>query len=71
MSTLLEHFKNLLCSELIPDRFGWTGYTSSIHWMAPVASGLLTGVGIFLIFLQCFNYIVDCYPSLYVTLPFL
>ncbi|KGO56435.1 Major facilitator superfamily domain, general substrate transporter [Penicillium expansum] len=44
--------------------FGWTGYTSSIHWMAPVASGLLTGVGIFLIFLQCFNYIVDCYPSL-------
>ncbi|OQD71325.1 hypothetical protein PENPOL_c001G06087 [Penicillium polonicum] len=44
--------------------FGWTGYTSSIHWMAPVASGLLTGAGIFLIFLQCFNYIVDCYPSL-------
>ncbi|KAJ5129961.1 uncharacterized protein N7515_006000 [Penicillium bovifimosum] len=44
--------------------FGWTGYTSSIHWMAPVASGVLTGAGIFLIFLQCFNYIVDCYPSL-------
>ncbi|KAJ5943732.1 hypothetical protein N7516_003900 [Penicillium verrucosum] len=44
--------------------FGWTGYTSSIHWMAPIASGLLTGAGIFLIFLQCFNYIVDCYPSL-------
>lgn len=33
--------------------------------MAPVASGILTGAGIFLIFLQCFNYIVDCYPSLY------
>ncbi|CAG8140680.1 unnamed protein product [Penicillium olsonii] len=43
---------------------GWTGYTSTIHWMAPVASGILTGAGIFLIFLQCFNYIVDCYPSL-------
>ncbi|KAL5357104.1 MFS multidrug transporter [Aspergillus floccosus] len=44
--------------------FGWTGYTSSIHWMAPMASGLLTGFGIFCIFLQCFNYIVDCYPTL-------
>ncbi|KAF9894782.1 hypothetical protein FE257_004403 [Aspergillus nanangensis] len=44
--------------------FGWTGYTASIHWMAPVASGLLTGFGIFCIFLQCFNYIVDCYPTL-------
>ncbi|KAJ5981055.1 hypothetical protein N7481_008353 [Penicillium waksmanii] len=44
--------------------FGWTGYTSSIHWIAPVASGVFTGAGIFLIFLQCFNYIVDCYPAL-------
>ncbi|KAJ5467886.1 hypothetical protein N7475_005638 [Penicillium sp. IBT 31633x] len=44
--------------------FGWTGYTSSIHWIAPMASGILTGIGIFLIFLQCFNYIVDCYPTL-------
>ncbi|KAL4892022.1 MFS multidrug transporter [Aspergillus ambiguus] len=44
--------------------FGWTGYTASIHWIAPMASGLLTGFGIFCIFLQCFNYIVDCYPSL-------
>ncbi|PLB35330.1 MFS transporter [Aspergillus candidus] len=44
--------------------FGWTGYTASIHWMAPIASGLFTGAGIFLIFLQCFNYIVDCYPTL-------
>ncbi|CAI7602493.1 unnamed protein product [Penicillium bialowiezense] len=43
---------------------GWTGYTSTIHWMAPIASGIMTGAGIFLIFLQCFNYIVDCYPSL-------
>ncbi|KAJ5771432.1 uncharacterized protein N7511_003483 [Penicillium nucicola] len=46
--------------------FGWTGFTSSIHWIVPVTSGILTGAGIFLIFLQCFNYIVDCYPSLYV-----
>ncbi|KAH1545353.1 hypothetical protein KXX57_004648 [Aspergillus fumigatus] len=44
--------------------FGWTGYTSSIHWMVPISSGVLTGFGIFCIFLQCFNYIVDCYPTL-------
>lgn len=54
-------------SDWVLSRFGWTGYTSDIHWMAPVASGILTGAGIFLIFLQCFNYIVDCYPSLYGT----
>ncbi|CEN60690.1 Putative Synaptic vesicle transporter SVOP and related transporters [Aspergillus calidoustus] len=44
--------------------FGWCGYRADIHWMAPIASGLLTGFGIFCIFLQCFNYIVDCYPTL-------
>jgi len=47
-------------------RFGWTGFTSSIHWMVPIISGVFLGSGIFLIFLQCFNYIVDCYPALYV-----
>ncbi|KAK1139242.1 hypothetical protein N8T08_001172 [Aspergillus melleus] len=44
--------------------FGWAGYKASTHWMAPVSSGVLTGFGIFCIFLQCFNYIVDCYPTL-------
>ncbi|KAL4804998.1 major facilitator superfamily domain-containing protein [Aspergillus unguis] len=44
--------------------FGWAGYKSDVHWMAPVSSGVLTGFGIFCIFLQCFNYIVDCYPTL-------
>ncbi|KAL5340684.1 major facilitator superfamily domain-containing protein [Aspergillus crustosus] len=44
--------------------FGWCGYKPDIHWMAPIASGILTGFGIFCIFLQCFNYIVDCYPTL-------
>ncbi|KAL4978973.1 major facilitator superfamily domain-containing protein [Aspergillus desertorum] len=44
--------------------FGWCGYRDDIHWMAPVASGVLTGLGIFCIFLQCFNYLVDCYPTL-------
>ncbi|OJJ50345.1 hypothetical protein ASPZODRAFT_149690 [Penicilliopsis zonata CBS 506.65] len=44
--------------------FGWTGYTSSIHWMVPTAAGVFIGFGSFCIFLQCFNYIVDCYPTL-------
>ncbi|RAH85407.1 MFS multidrug transporter [Aspergillus japonicus CBS 114.51] len=43
---------------------GWTGYNPNIHYLVPMASGVLTGFGIFCIFLQCFNYIVDCYPTL-------
>ena len=45
-------------------RFGWTGFTSDIHWMAPTASGVLTGFGIYVIFLQCFNYLIDSYLQL-------
>lgn len=41
--------------------FGWTGWTRSIHWMAPTASGVITGFGIYVIFLQCFNYLIDSY----------
>jgi DHA1 family multidrug resistance protein-like MFS transporter len=41
--------------------FGWTGWTNSIHWMAPTASGVVTGFGIYVIFLQCFNYLIDSY----------
>lgn len=49
-------------------RFGWTGFTGSIHWMAPTASGIFTGFGIYCIFLQCFNYLIDSYLQLYVFL---
>ncbi|RAH67885.1 MFS transporter [Aspergillus aculeatinus CBS 121060] len=41
--------------------YGWTGWTQSIHWMAPTASGVFTGFGIYCIFLQCFNYLIDSY----------
>ncbi|KAH8430246.1 MFS transporter [Aspergillus melleus] len=41
--------------------FGWTGYTSSIHWMAPTAASVFIGFGIISIFMQCFNYLLDCY----------
>ncbi|KAF9895329.1 hypothetical protein FE257_000233 [Aspergillus nanangensis] len=41
--------------------FGWTGWTKDIHWMAPTASGTFVGFGIYVIFLQCFNYLIDSY----------
>lgn len=44
--------------------FGWTGYTSSIHWIVPTLSGLFTGFGLLAIFLQSFNYIIDAYLML-------
>ncbi|KAL4778176.1 major facilitator superfamily domain-containing protein [Aspergillus varians] len=45
------------------DRFGWTGFTPSVHWMAPTASGILVGFGLTSIFMQGFNYILDSYLS--------
>ncbi|KAI9700478.1 MAG: hypothetical protein M1820_006777 [Bogoriella megaspora] len=41
--------------------FGWTGYLRSIHWIVPTLSGLASGFGIFTVFLQLLNYIVDAY----------
>lgn len=45
-------------------RFGWTGFTKSVHWMVPTSSGVLNGFGMYTIFLQCFNYLIDSYPEL-------
>ena len=42
--------------------FGWTGFKGpEIHWIVPTLSGLLTGFGIFSIFLSLLNYIIDAY----------
>ncbi|OJJ02109.1 hypothetical protein ASPVEDRAFT_133435 [Aspergillus versicolor CBS 583.65] len=41
--------------------FGWTGFSPSIHWMAPTASGVFVGFGLTSIFMQGFNYILDSY----------
>ncbi|TQS34258.1 hypothetical protein Golomagni_05366 [Golovinomyces magnicellulatus] len=41
--------------------FGWSGYTASIHWIVPTLSGLSTGFGLLVIFLQCQNYLIDAY----------
>lgn len=39
----------------------WSGYYTYVHWIVPTLSGLLTGAGILLIFLQCLNYLLDAY----------
>ncbi|KAF7183235.1 hypothetical protein CNMCM7691_003148 [Aspergillus felis] len=44
--------------------FGWTSFTSRIHWMVPTAAGVLIGFGVLCIFLPCFNYLVDSYLPL-------
>ncbi|KAJ5114512.1 MFS general substrate transporter [Penicillium alfredii] len=41
--------------------FGWTGFTSSIPWIVPTLSGLFTGFGLLVIFIQLFNYLIDTY----------
>ncbi|KAJ5774358.1 hypothetical protein N7457_009254 [Penicillium paradoxum] len=41
--------------------FGWTGFTSQIHWAVPAMAGIFIGFGVLCIFLPCFNYIVDSY----------
>ena len=40
--------------------FGWT-VNRKIHWIVPTLSGLMTGFGIFSVFLQLLNYIIDAY----------
>ncbi|KAH8698582.1 synaptic vesicle transporter [Talaromyces proteolyticus] len=41
--------------------FGWTGFKGSIPWIVPTLSGLFTGFGLLIIFIQLFNYLIDTY----------
>ncbi|KAA8647872.1 hypothetical protein EYZ11_011368 [Aspergillus tanneri] len=41
--------------------FGWTGFTGSIPWIVPTLSGLFTGFGLLIVFIQLFNYLIDTY----------
>ncbi|KAB8230386.1 hypothetical protein ETB97_000504 [Aspergillus alliaceus] len=41
--------------------FGWTGFTDKIPWIVPTLSGLFTGFGLLIIFIQLFNYLIDTY----------
>lgn len=44
-----------------PSRFGWTGYTPTIHWAIPTVAGIFIGFGLLCVFLPCFNYLVEAY----------
>ncbi|KAJ5159806.1 Major facilitator superfamily multidrug transporter FLU1 [Penicillium canariense] len=41
--------------------FGWTGFTNNVPWIVPTLSGLFTGFGLLIIFIQLFNYLIDTY----------
>ncbi|OTA98351.1 hypothetical protein M426DRAFT_17483 [Hypoxylon sp. CI-4A] len=41
--------------------FGWTGFTSQIHWIVPTIAGVFIGFGNVAVYLPCFNYLVDAY----------
>ncbi|KAJ6144696.1 MFS general substrate transporter [Penicillium chermesinum] len=41
--------------------FGWTGFSKGIPWIVPTLSGLFTGFGLLIIFIQLFNYLIDTY----------
>ncbi|KAK5742509.1 hypothetical protein LTR17_003311 [Elasticomyces elasticus] len=41
--------------------FGWGGYKKSTPWIVPTLAGIFLGFGIYTVFLQCLNYIIDAY----------
>ena len=51
---------------LIPIGMFWYAWTSapSVPWPSPVCASLLIGCGIYLVFIQGWAYIVDCYTSM-------
>ncbi|KAL5086198.1 hypothetical protein Trisim1_009527 [Trichoderma cf. simile WF8] len=43
---------------------GWSGYRKEVHWIVPTIGGVVTGLGISMVFLQAFNYLIDAYLML-------
>ncbi|KAK4066284.1 uncharacterized protein Triagg1_8116 [Trichoderma aggressivum f. europaeum] len=43
---------------------GWSGYRKEVHWIVPTLGGVVTGLGISMVFLQAFNYLIDAYLML-------
>ncbi|KAL3430411.1 major facilitator superfamily domain-containing protein [Aspergillus tetrazonus] len=44
--------------------FAWTASSIFISWASPICASFLTGCGMYLLFIQGFNYIIDCYTSM-------
>ncbi|PYH92838.1 MFS general substrate transporter [Aspergillus ellipticus CBS 707.79] len=51
---------------MVPIGMFWFAWTASppIPWPSSVCAGFLIGCGMYLLFIQGFNYIVDCYTSM-------
>ncbi|KUL90199.1 hypothetical protein ZTR_02159 [Talaromyces verruculosus] len=43
--------------------FAWTS-NPKIHWSGMVIGSIPVGAGLYIVFLQCFNYIIDCYMTM-------
>ena len=41
--------------------FAWTAVPARIHWIAPIICSAPFGCGMVLVFLSCFNYLIDSY----------
>lgn len=41
--------------------FAWTAAPARIHWIAPIICSAPFGCGMVLVFLSCFNYLIDGY----------
>ncbi|KAL5046760.1 hypothetical protein BDW71DRAFT_197409 [Aspergillus fruticulosus] len=44
--------------------FAWTASPTAVSWASPICASVVTGCGMYLLFIQGFNYIVDCYTSM-------
>lgn len=47
---------------------GWSGYRKEIHWIVATIGGFVTGLGISMVFLQAFSYIIDAYLMVFTPL---
>ncbi|OJJ47393.1 hypothetical protein ASPZODRAFT_159273 [Penicilliopsis zonata CBS 506.65] len=43
--------------------FAWTA-TPAVAWASPICASVVIGAGMYLLFIQGFNYIVDCYTTM-------
>ncbi|KAH1595572.1 hypothetical protein KXV70_004818 [Aspergillus fumigatus] len=44
--------------------FAWTASPDNVSWASPICASFMTGCGMYLLFIQGWNYIIDCYTSM-------
>lgn len=43
--------------------FAWTATTPAVSWASPICASFMIGCGMYLLFIQGWNYIIDCYTN--------